>query len=94
MMARKSVFVGVAPAALHRQIPWIWTQTLSQAIGPDAEQRDAQAFQAAIHWQARPTFVLLVAESDDHVPLTPGHTIKTRYRYIGRLPARELPTSD
>lgn len=93
-----AIAANAVRAALHNQLPSVWEQTLSQAIGPDARLRNAQELQAAAHWQARPTLVLLVAESNDltyeHVPLTPRRSIKARYRNVGRIPAREFPTDD
>lgn len=86
------------PYPCHPLLPSIWTGTSSQAIGPDAAKRDVREFEAAVHWQARPTLVLLVAERDDltyeHVPLAPRRPIKTRCRYDGPLPAREFPVDD
>ncbi len=90
--------VDCAPAALYRHLPCIWRQTPSQAIGEDAKERDAREREAATHFSSRPTLVLLVAQGDDlayeHVVPTPVRTIKTRYQYIGRLPAREFPDID
>jgi len=84
--------------AYREQMPSIWSASFSVSQGPDALQRDAQAMKAAAHWYERPTLVLLFAQSDDptyqHVPLIPTHTIKTRYRYIGRIPAREYSLDD
>jgi hypothetical protein len=85
-------------AAYREQIPSIWSCSFSVAQGPDALQSDAQAKKAAAHWYERPTLVLLFAQNDDltyqHVQLIPTHTIKTRYRFIGRIPAREYPLDD
>jgi hypothetical protein len=90
--------VEAAPTVLHRQLPSNWSQSSSLAISEDARQSNTQAQLAAAHFSARPTLVLLIAQSDDisyeHVALMPGRTVKTRYRYIGRLPAREFPDID
>ena len=80
----------------QQQMPGIWSaHSFSLTQGPDAEQREAQAIKAVAHWWERPTLVMLVAESEDfsynHVPLLPNRTIKTRYRYVGRLAPREYP---
>jgi hypothetical protein len=86
------------PIAFYQQLPSIWSQTTSLAISEDARSSNTQAQLAAAHFSSRPTLVLLIAQSDDinyaHVALMPGKTIKTRYRYIGRLPAREYPDID
>jgi hypothetical protein len=85
--------------ALYQQLPSIWTeQPLSLALGPDTAQRNASALAAARHYSSRPTIIYLVAEFEDltydHVPLAQTRTIKTRYRFVGRLPARRLPSDD
>ncbi|MFZ0609616.1 MAG: hypothetical protein WAM75_18275, partial [Xanthobacteraceae bacterium] len=70
----------------------------SLAISDDARKSNTQAQLAAEHFSSRPTLILLIAQSDDinyeHVALVPGKTVKTRYRYIGRVPAREYPDID
>jgi hypothetical protein len=85
-------------AVYREQIPSIWSSSASFAQGPDALQRDAQTLKAAAHWYERPTLVLLFAQRDDftyeHVPLLPTRTIKTRYRYVGRIPPREYSLDD
>ncbi len=87
------------PPAVYWQLPLsIWDKRGSESLGPDSEKRNEQADLVIEHWAARPTLILLAAQADDltyeHVPLTPGRTIKTRYRYIGRLPAMEFPEAD
>lgn len=97
-MIASGMHVEAAPTAFYRQLPSIWSQTPSQAISDDARKSNTQAQSAAEHFSSRPTLVLLIAQIDDisyeHVALVPGKTIKTRYRYIGRLPAREYPDID
>jgi hypothetical protein len=85
-------------AAYREQMPSIWSSSASFTQGPDALQRDAQAWKAAAHWNERPTLVLLLAQRDDftyeHVLPLPTRTIKTRYRYVGRVAPREYPLDD
>jgi hypothetical protein len=82
----------------RQQLPSIWAYSYSATQGPDAEESNVQAAKAAAHWSERPTLVLMVAASDDftyeHVPLLPSRTIKTRYRYIGRIPPRDYPLDE
>lgn len=89
---------GTAPTAFYQQLPSIWSQTPSQAIGRDAEERNIQARLALAHWSSRPTLVLLIAQIEDltyeHLPLAPAKSVKTRYRYTGRIPPREFPDID
>ena len=85
--------------ALYQQLPSIWTsRSFSLAIGPDTAQSNTRALEAATHYSSRPTIIYLVAEHEDltydHVPLAPTRTIKTRYRFVGRLPAREFPADE
>lgn len=90
---------NMTPSAIYQeQLPSIWAQCESETLGPDSEKRNQEAQRAANHWSSRPTFILLAAQADnlpyEHVALTPGRTIKTRYRYIGPIPAREFPAVD
>lgn len=97
-MTTYAVPVDAAPTAIYEHLPGFWSQTPSQAISEDARKRDARAREAATHFSSRPTLVLLIAQSEDisyeHVALNPGRMVKTRYRHIGRLPAREFPDID
>ena len=84
---------------LYQQLPSIWSdRSLSLAIGPETAQSNVRALEAATHYSSRPTIIYLVAEFEDltydHVPLAPTRTIKTRYRFVGRLPAREIPSDE
>jgi len=85
--------------ALYQQLPSIWTdRALSLAIGPETAQSNIRALEAATHYSSRPTIIYLVAEFESltyhHVPPAPTRTTKTRYRFVGRLPAREFPSDE
>jgi hypothetical protein len=93
------IALAQSPVAEYRQqMPSIWSSSSSVVQGPDALQRNEQAMKAAAHWYERPTLVLLFAQGDDfsyeHVPLLPTRTIKTRYRFVGRIAPREYSLDD
>jgi hypothetical protein len=98
MILTNRSFEHVTPYAIHQHLPSIWDQRGSETLGPDSEKRNTQADLVAEHWSSRPTLILLAAQADnityEHVALTPGRTIKTRYHYIGHLPAMEFPEAD
>jgi hypothetical protein len=86
------------PAIYQEQLPSIWKHQGSETLGPDSEKRNDEANRVIEHWSSRPTLILLAAQTNDltynNVPLAPGRTVKTRYRYIGRLPVGEFPEAD
>ncbi|MGH8295864.1 MAG: hypothetical protein ACRETZ_10275 [Steroidobacteraceae bacterium] len=47
------------PSAIYQQLPGIWAQRESEALGPDFEKRNKEAHRAATHWSSRPTLALL-----------------------------------
>ncbi len=93
-MNAQAIDLHETPAAYRAQLPSIWSQTHSVTQSPVAEASRLLAAAAHLHFAERPTIVLAFAESNDftfeHVGLTPTRTVKARYRFIGKLPPREL----
>lgn len=89
----------VTPTVISQHLPSIWTQSHeSETLGPDSEKRNEATRLVIDHWSSRPTLILLASQGGDfpyqHIALTPGRKVKTRYHYVGRIPAREIPEAD
>lgn len=99
MIVADAIHQNQVPPHPPYEYPSVWRQTTSCASGPDAEQRNAVAQLARAHWCERPTIILLQFVENDspayqHITPTPIKSVRTQYKYIGRLRAREFPIDE